>query len=97
MVVARELTKLHEEFRRGTTAELAAWYLDEPVRGEVTVILAGCPPGHGSPPPPDPAEVIALIRAHLAAGESRKDTVRMVTARYGLSRNDAYRLVTDEP
>ncbi|MBA2293000.1 MAG: 16S rRNA (cytidine(1402)-2'-O)-methyltransferase [Gemmatimonadales bacterium] len=97
VVVARELTKLHEEFRRGTTAELAAWYLDEPVRGEVTVILAGCPPGHGSPPPPDPAEVIALIRAHLAAGESRKDTVRMVTARYGLSRNDAYRLVTDEP
>jgi 16S rRNA (cytidine1402-2'-O)-methyltransferase len=97
VVVARELTKMYEEFRRGTTAELAAWYQDAPVRGEVTVILAGCPAGHGALPPPDPAEVIAQIRAHLAAGESRKDTVRMVTARYGLSRNDAYRLVTDEP
>ncbi len=97
VVVARELTKLHEEFRSGTVGQLAAWYKDAAVRGEVTVILAGCPVGHGAPPPPDPAEVIAQIRAHLAAGESRKDTVRMVTARYGLSRNDAYRLVTDEP
>ncbi|MEO5826089.1 MAG: 16S rRNA (cytidine(1402)-2'-O)-methyltransferase [Gemmatimonadales bacterium] len=97
VVVARELTKMHEEFRRGTTSELLAWYNNAPVRGEVTVILAACPAGHGAPPPPDPEEVIAQIRAHLAAGESRKDTVRMVTARYGLSRNDAYRLVTDEP
>ena len=38
-----------------------------------------------------------MVRAHLAAGESRKDVVRMVTARFGLPRNDVYRLVMDEP
>ena len=96
-VVARELTKLHEEFRSGTVAELAAWYSDAPPRGEVTLVLAGRPEGAAGPAVPDPAEVVAMVRARLAAGESRKDVVRMVTARYGLPRNDVYRLVMDEP
>ena len=96
VIVARELTKLHEEFRTGTAAELAAWYKDAPPRGEVTVIIAGRPEGAAVPEPPDPVEVLATIKALLAAGESRKDVVRMVTARYGLARNEAYRLVMDE-
>ncbi len=96
VVVARELTKIYEEFRAGTVGELAAWYKDTAPRGEVTVILAGRPEGTAAPAAPDPAEVLAMIRAHLASGESRKDVVRMVTARYGLPRNDVYRLVMDE-
>jgi 16S rRNA (cytidine1402-2'-O)-methyltransferase len=43
-VMARELTKLHEETRRGTLAELAAALADDKVRGEV-VIVVGPPPG----------------------------------------------------
>ena len=43
-VVARELTKLHEEFRRGTVAELAAYYEANAPRGEVVVLLEGAPP-----------------------------------------------------
>ena len=97
VIVARELTKLHEEFRAGTLDTLAAWYRDTPPRGEVTVILAGRPEGSGSEGGPDIAEVVAMIRAQLASGESRKDVVRMVTTRYGLPRNDVYRLVMDEP
>lgn len=38
-VVARELTKLHEEVRRGTLGELAATFADEKVRGEVVVVV----------------------------------------------------------
>ena len=42
--VARELSKLHEEVRRGTVAELAAWYGDQPkVRGEIVVVVGGAP------------------------------------------------------
>ncbi len=42
--VARELTKVHEEVRRGTVAELAAWYGAQPrVRGEIVVVLGGAP------------------------------------------------------
>ena len=97
VVVARELTKLHEDVRAGTLFEVAAWYGATPPRGEVTVVLAGRPEGAATAAPPDPAEVLAMVRAQLAAGESRKDVVRTVAARYGLARNDAYRLVMEEP
>jgi len=40
-VVARELTKIHEEVRRGTCAELERYYRENGVKGEVTVILRG--------------------------------------------------------
>ncbi len=42
--VARELTKLFEEFRRGTLHELHTWYADQPkVRGEIVVVIGGAP------------------------------------------------------
>lgn len=95
-VVARELTKLHEELRSGTLAELAAHYADTAPRGEVTLVLAGRGDLPDLPVEADPAEVAQLVRERLAAGESRKDIVRMVAARFNLPRNDAYRLVMDD-
>ena len=44
-VVARELTKKFEEFRRGTAAELAAWFAAHPPRGEIVFLVA---PGSGA-------------------------------------------------
>src|SRR3954449_6913641 len=41
--VCRELTKTHEEIRRGSLAELAAWAADG-VKGEITLVVAGAPP-----------------------------------------------------
>ena len=42
--VAREISKLHEEVRRGTLDELAAWYgAQAKVRGEIVVVLGGAP------------------------------------------------------
>lgn len=46
VVVARELTKAHEEVVRGTAAELAARYASERAKGEVTVVIG--PPGEGA-------------------------------------------------
>jgi len=40
-VVCRELTKIHEEIRRGTVGELAAWAGSGAVRGEITLVVAG--------------------------------------------------------
>lgn len=96
-VVCRELTKLHEEFRAGTLASLAAHYEETPARGEVTLVVAGRGDGGGDDEPViDPAEIVAAVRRGLDAGESRKDLVRMVSTRFGLPRNDAYRLVMDQ-
>lgn len=43
VVVAREITKLHEELVRGTASELAARFAEKPPKGEVTVVIRGAP------------------------------------------------------
>lgn len=93
-VVARELTKVYEEFRSGTLAELAQHYEAIPPRGELTVLLEGL----GSAPPPaavSPEEAAAIAAGLLASGQTRKDTVRELVERLGLPRNDAYRIVME--
>lgn len=95
-VVARELTKLHEDVRRGTLDELQAYYRDHEPIGEVTVVIAGNPIDGASGDTADPVDVVAAIREQLDAGASRKDVVQMVCVRFGLSRNDAYRRVTEQ-
>ena len=89
-VVARELTKVHEEFRRGTVAELAAYYGETAPRGEVVVLIEGAPdvaPDH---------EAAALRAGALrAVGTSVRDTVRHLQEEFGVARNEAYRLAQD--
>lgn len=97
VVVARELTKLHEEIRGGTLTTLRTYYEGTAPIGEVTIVLAGQHGSEDTGPVADPAEVSAAISERLGAGDSRKDVVRMLTARFGLSRNDAYRLVMERP
>jgi 16S rRNA (cytidine1402-2'-O)-methyltransferase len=94
-VVARELTKVYEELRGGTLAELRAHYAATPPRGEVTFILAGRPEGEAVVGP-DPVLVAAAVREWLAAGVSRKDVVRRVADQFGVPRNEAYRLVMSD-
>jgi len=90
--VARELTKVFEETRAGTLAELAEYYAAAPPRGEVTIVVAGTGKPRPAPPPPDPATV---ARALLAQGMSRKDVAERIQAETGISRNAAYRLVNE--
>ncbi len=94
-VVARELTKMHEEFRAGTLGELADWYEGHPPKGELTLVLAGAASGPDLAPDLDTvrAEAVAL----LAEGLSRKDVVRRLTESSGLGRNEVYRLVMELP
>jgi 16S rRNA (cytidine1402-2'-O)-methyltransferase len=94
-VVARELTKLHEEIRGGTLSELHAYYLMHAPIGEVTVVLAGQAADEAGDVIVDQGEVQMAIGERLDAGDSPKDVVRMVSARFGLSRNEAYRLVME--
>lgn len=92
-VIARELTKIHEEIRTGTVGSLAAAYADEEPRGEVTVILGGAPEA----PPTDPDPAISRARAEelLASGLSRRDTAARLGSELGLARNEAYRIVME--
>jgi 16S rRNA (cytidine1402-2'-O)-methyltransferase len=84
--ICRELTKLHEEVRRGDLAALAADYAEaaEP-RGEIVIVVA--------PPPeeekPDAQQVDALIRTALTRA-SMKDAVGEVAMATGLPRREVY-------
>ena len=40
--VAREISKLHEEHRRGTLEEVAAWFREHEPKGEIVIVVAGC-------------------------------------------------------
>lgn len=94
VVVARELTKLHEEFRAGSLADVRAHFEETPARGEITVVFEG----RGSrieDAAPDPEVIDRVIADALSAGESRREIARKVSAEFGIPRNDAYRRVMD--
>lgn len=90
--VAREVTKHFEEFRRGTVGELAAYYADTPVRGEVVIVLGG-----GTAPRLDTAVLQDRVKALRRAGASARQIVAALIAEDGVPRNAAYRLAHAEP
>jgi 16S rRNA (cytidine1402-2'-O)-methyltransferase len=93
VVVARELTKLHEEVWRGTLAEARDWAGDREPPGEMVLVLDGAPPAA----PPSDAEVVAALEAELADGATARDAVRAVAARLDVPRRRAYDLATALP
>lgn len=89
--VSREMTKVFEETRTGTLAELAGYFAESPVRGEVTIVVAGTGKAPRAPErAPDPEE---MARSLLAEGMTRKDVADRLAVETGISRNTAYRLV----
>jgi 16S rRNA (cytidine1402-2'-O)-methyltransferase len=90
VAVARELTKHFEEIRRGTLAEVAAYYEEVPPRGEIVIVLAGAT---AEEPTEDGLRAAAL--AMRAEGFRPRDIVRMLMDEHGASRNLAYRLAHD--
>jgi 16S rRNA (cytidine1402-2'-O)-methyltransferase len=84
--IARELTKLFEEVRRGPLTELAQHYALHPdVKGEIVLLIG--PPGETEAPAAERLD--EALRAAMA-GASVKDAAAEVAARYGLRRRDVY-------
>lgn len=82
--VCRELTKLHEEVRRGPLAELAAWAADG-VRGEIVVVVGGAPETAVSA-----ADALDEVQRRVESGDRLKDAAREVAAATGLSSRELY-------
>jgi 16S rRNA (cytidine1402-2'-O)-methyltransferase len=94
-VVAREMTKLHEEVRAGSLTELSAYFSGHEVRGEITLILAGT----GVPfiPLVEAVDIEQRARELLAQGVTRKGAVQQLVEETGMARNEVYRRVMDLP
>lgn len=84
--VSRELTKLHEEVRRGTLAELAEWAESERIRGEIVIIVEGAQ----APETPEAQDVVQLVLDRVAGGERLKSACAAVAAETGTSKRDLY-------
>ncbi|MBZ5498794.1 MAG: 16S rRNA (cytidine(1402)-2'-O)-methyltransferase [Acidobacteriia bacterium] len=91
--LARELTKIHEEWLQGTLPEILTALRTRPqIRGEITLIVDR----GASVPPPAQASWPASIAEHLQeemqkTGASRKDALKSIARQRGISRKDAYR------
>lgn len=84
VAVARELTKLHEECRRGLPAGLIAWYEAHPPKGEI-VLLVGPPFDHGN----EEVDADALLRAALAEAKPSQAAAQVARAT-GMDRRELY-------
>jgi 16S rRNA (cytidine1402-2'-O)-methyltransferase len=86
-VVARELTKQFEEFKRGSVAELAGVYRDVDPKGEVVLVIAGAEKSAVSE-----AELSDAARKLRASGNSPRDVMEHLMSGLGAPRNLAYKL-----
>jgi len=92
VVVARELTKMHEEFARGTASALAADFRGRPaVKGEITLLI-GKPADRGVT---EAEQAPAVFRRHLKMGLSRMDAMKATARECGLSKREVYKVIEE--
>jgi len=94
VVVARELTKIHEEFVRGSAAAVAATFAARgDCRGEFVLLIAGAPDDDRAG---DPGRVAAVLAFAREQGLAKRETERLLVAALGVTRNRAYELAHRE-
>lgn len=91
LCMAREITKLHETFWRGTCGEAAAALQTSAPRGEYVLVIGGAP--ERAEPLWEPARVEQALREALAAGLSGRDACVEVAAQAGWNRRDVVRML----
>jgi 16S rRNA (cytidine1402-2'-O)-methyltransferase len=98
-VIGRELTKIHEEFIRGTLTELSGHFRQNRPRGEFTVMVAGNSgetAGQAATPPELSDEVLRQeVQQKVASGANKKDAIKMTASQWGLSRRKVYQLMLE--
>jgi len=87
-VIARELTKLHEEYLRGSLGELAQTFALQDPKGEIVIVLEGEVKKNSM----NADEVLSDLRAAKKQGLSTRDAVRQVATDSGISRREVYEL-----
>jgi len=91
IVVAREVSKVHEEFIRGTVGEVIGQLAGREVKGEITIVV------HGSAGdvPVSVQQLKAEIGRLTSAGAGVKEIAELLGERYGLSKREIYRLALE--
>lgn len=93
-VLARELTKMHEEVRRGTLAQLLEGVAAHPPPGEIVVVVEGAI--HGSKREPPAADLAARARELMDAGKDRRDALAQVARELGVAKRKVFDALLEE-
>jgi len=89
--LAREVTKLHEEFRRGTLSELVASLSDKPVRGEITLLIGAVPPEQRAAERNSSQSLAERVDELIRQAKlDRKEALKLAAKERGLSKRAAY-------
>ena len=91
LCVARELTKIHEEYMIGTADELISQLEDHEIKGEVTLIVSGASTNEIL----DPDSIKDRAMSLLESGYSRKDVLHVLSQETGIKRNEIYKMLID--
>lgn len=91
IAVARELTKLHEEFVRGKLSDVTGALSDRDIRGEIVLVVQGAA---GEAQVSD-ADLQAMIRQLAGDGMGVKAIAELLGERYGLAKKEVYKLTLD--
>lgn len=90
--LARELTKVHEEFLRGKISEILE--VANELKGEMVLVVEG---NHEEPSAAiDAGFIIASVNEAIASGKSKSDAVKEIAKKYNLSKNKVYDLVHNQ-
>jgi 16S rRNA (cytidine1402-2'-O)-methyltransferase len=92
--IARELTKLHEEIRRGTIADLVEFFSSTKVRGEIVFIIDRAAPVVIRSA--DPVTLIERVKQLENEGNDRKTSLKQAAKEFGLSKSKAYRILESD-
>lgn len=94
--VARELTKIHEEFFRGSVTQARAHFAENAPRGEFTLVIAGTTADEQPPVAEaeqwDDARVIATVNELIASGVARTEAVKRIAREANRDRREVYQL-----
>ncbi len=86
VVCARELTKIHEEFVRGSLEEVIQHFKEVDPRGEFVVLVSP----NTEEKTLDWADLVKLVKEQVAQGVSKKDAIKQVAKSQGVSKNELY-------
>lgn len=94
--VARELTKIYEEYRRGTISELLASFSTGSIRGEIIIIVEGCKEEEGQGISFSWEEILNEVKVLREEGMSLGEASKIVAQKYGMRKREIYNYVSKE-
>jgi 16S rRNA (cytidine1402-2'-O)-methyltransferase len=86
MVLARELTKIHEEFLRGKISEILP--IVPELKGEMVIVMEGNQEDYSKDV--DMSAIMDMVQDSINAGLSTKDAIKDTAARTGIAKNKIY-------